>query len=87
MDETTVGVAEFGSHLGEYLERAKAGERIVVCEDGKPVAALAAVVELAPGLRLRPPSKPWSSLVLGDPIPTTTPIDVVALLREDRDQR
>ena len=87
MDETTVGVAEFGSHLGEYLERAKAGERIVVCEDGKPVAELAAVVESHRALPLQLPTRAWASLAGMQPVQTEYPVDVVALLREDRDQR
>ena len=36
----TVGVREFKNRLSEYLRRAKAGERIVVTERGKPIAVI-----------------------------------------------
>ena len=37
-----VGVRELKSKLSEYLHRAAAGEDIVVCDRGKPVARLTA---------------------------------------------
>jgi antitoxin (DNA-binding transcriptional repressor) of toxin-antitoxin stability system len=37
---TTVGIREIKNRLGEYLRKAKAGERIVVTERGKPVAII-----------------------------------------------
>jgi prevent-host-death family protein len=36
----TVGVREFKNRLSEYLRRAKAGERVVVTERGRPVAVI-----------------------------------------------
>lgn len=38
-----VSVSDLQAKLGEYLERAKAGEDVVVTEDGKPVVKLRAV--------------------------------------------
>lgn len=39
----TVSISDLQEKLGEYLERAKAGEDVVVTEDGKPVVKLGAV--------------------------------------------
>jgi len=36
----SIGVGELGEHASQYVERAKAGERIAVTEQGKPVAYL-----------------------------------------------
>jgi len=36
----TVGIREIKNRLSEYLRRAKAGERIIVTERGKPVAVI-----------------------------------------------
>jgi antitoxin (DNA-binding transcriptional repressor) of toxin-antitoxin stability system len=36
----TVGIREIKNRLSEYLRKAKAGERIVVTERGKPVAVI-----------------------------------------------
>ena len=36
----TVGIRQFKNRLSEYLRRAKAGERIVVTERGRPVAVI-----------------------------------------------
>lgn len=36
----TVGIREIKNRLSEYLRRAKAGERVIVTERGKPVAVI-----------------------------------------------
>jgi prevent-host-death family protein len=36
----TVGIREIKNRLSEYLRMAKAGERIIVTERGKPVAVI-----------------------------------------------
>ena len=36
----TVGIREIKNRLSEYLRRAKAGERVVVTERGRPVAVI-----------------------------------------------
>jgi antitoxin (DNA-binding transcriptional repressor) of toxin-antitoxin stability system len=36
----TVGIREIKNRLSEYLRKAKAGERILVTERGKPVAVI-----------------------------------------------
>jgi prevent-host-death family protein len=42
---TEVGVKALKDHLSRFLERARAGERIVVTDRGKPVALLSPVEE------------------------------------------
>lgn len=79
-----VGVAELKAHLSEYLRRAKAGEHIVVCDREVPVAELR---PLKTGLPIRPATRPPSDLLKLKGVPAAVPVDVVALLREDRDQR
>ena len=36
----TVGIREIKNRLSEYLRKAKAGERVIVTEHGKPVAII-----------------------------------------------
>lgn len=81
---TRVGIAELKAHLSEYVARAKAGERIVVCDRNTPVAELRALGSTLP---IRHPTRPPSDLLKIKPVKLNFPVDVVALLREDRDQR
>ncbi len=41
----TVGVRELKNHLTRYLQRARAGERVVITDRGEPVAILAPLPE------------------------------------------
>ncbi|MBA4181295.1 MAG: type II toxin-antitoxin system prevent-host-death family antitoxin [Anaerolinea sp.] len=84
---TRVGIAELKAHLSEYVARAKAGERIVVCDRNTPVAELGATEERAP-LPITQPTRSWPELAATlKPVKLNFPVDVVALLREDRDKR
>ena len=58
---TRVGIAELKAHLSEYVARAKAGERIVVCDRNTPVAELRATQERAP-LPITQPTRSWPEL-------------------------
>ncbi len=42
MSEVYIGVREFRARFSHYLRRAKAGERIVITERGRPVGQLTA---------------------------------------------
>ena len=81
---TRVGIAELKAHLSEYVARAKAGERIVVCDRQTPVAELR---PLGFSLAIRHATRPPSDLLKIKPVKAKFPVDVVALLREDRDER
>ncbi len=85
---TRVGIAELKAHLSAYIARAKAGERIVVCDRQTPVAELRAPEEELEPLPVVPPIRPWPEVAATlTPVRPRVPVDVVALLREDRDQR
>ena len=43
---TTVTTSDLKDELSSYLHRVEAGERFVVLDDGKPVAALVALAEI-----------------------------------------
>ena len=81
---TRVGIAELKAHLSEYVKRARAGETIVVYDRDTPVVELR---PLGADLPIRRPTRPISDLLDIEPVKTKFPVDVVALLREDRDQR
>lgn len=84
---TRVGIAELKAHLSEYVARAKAGERIVVCDRQTPVAELRPTQERAP-LSVTQPTRSWPEVAATlKPVRTLLPVDVVAMLREDRDKR
>lgn len=75
-----VGIADLEAHLSEYVKRVKAGERIIVCDRETPVAELR---PLSTDLPIRPATRPASDLLNLKGVPTSFPVDVVALLRED----
>jgi prevent-host-death family protein len=53
------GVRELKDHLSEYLRRVRQGERVVITDRGRPVAALV-------GLPTEPPAEiAWSLVHLG----------------------
>lgn len=43
------GVREIKDHLSEYLRRVRRGERVVITDRGRPIAALVALEEEAAG--------------------------------------
>ena len=58
----TVGIREIKNRLSEYLRRAKAGERIVITEHGKPIAVISrptGVVEERIELMVRDRQATW----------------------------
>lgn len=84
MKTTRVGIAQLKAHLSEYVSRAKAGEHVIICDRDTPVAQL---TPLEYKLPIRAATRPASDLLALKGVKTLTPVDVVALLREDRDQR
>lgn len=58
-DETTVGLSELRNELGRYVERASAGEEIVITHRGREVARLVPrrdkLAELIESGHARPP--------------------------------
>ena len=87
--KTRVKIADLKAHLSEYVKRARAGEQIIVCDRETPVAELSPLSTPAPdSLPIRRAAIAWSEVAATiTPVPANVPIDVVALLREDRDRR
>ncbi|MFN0145245.1 MAG: type II toxin-antitoxin system Phd/YefM family antitoxin [Dehalococcoidia bacterium] len=79
-----VDIETLREHLAEYLERSNQGEWFTICDGDEPVAQLRPVQRR---LAMRPAVVPWSEVANIKPVQTKHPIDVVALLSEDRDGR
>jgi len=67
-----VGIRELRGQLSSYIARARAGESIVITDRGTPVAQLAGLSDVPPGLRrmireglVTPPSRPKEPAELG----------------------
>lgn len=80
-------VSELKAHLSAYLARVRKGETVVVCERSTPIARLVPYDDHPSGLAILPPSRPRSELRKVRPVRPQRPVDVVELLREDRDHR
>jgi len=80
-----VKIAEFKSHLSAYLSQVRKGGEITVLDRKEPIAR---VIPFSSGesLQVRPPhiKGRWKEL---KPSLRRSDIDVVGLLREDRDSR
>jgi len=81
-------VSELKTHLSSYLAEVRRGHSVVVCDRATPIARL---VPYAPdeddGFEVLPASLPVSDLKKIRGVRPKRPIDVVRLLREDRDAR
>lgn len=86
MKPTRVAIAQFRAHLSEYVQRAEAGERILVYELDNPLAELRPVDDEAE-LEVTSAAHPWSELGDLDFPPLAGGVDAVDLLLEDRGTR
>lgn len=90
-----VAVSELRANLKAYLDRVRAGERVVVTERGVPVARLGPVDEESlldrlerQGVLTRPTSKKRPRARKGEGIKAHGPVaDLVSEMRGDRDAR
>ena len=82
----TVSVASFKSHLRHFLELAKHGEEVVITSHRHPVGKLVPHVQREK-LRILSARRPFSALWKLKGVKPLRPVNVVALLREDRDRR
>ena len=80
-----VKISELKAHLSEYLRHVRRGHTVEVMDRDTPVARLVPFEDRASGLIVRPAQGKLRDLKL--PRRLRTNIDVVALLREDRDSR
>ena len=79
-------VSELKARLSGYLADVRGGETIVVCDRNTPIARLVPSDDDS-GLRLREPKRPREDLKRVTGIRPRRHVDVVRLLRDDRDQR
>ncbi|MCH7748485.1 MAG: type II toxin-antitoxin system prevent-host-death family antitoxin [Acidobacteria bacterium] len=82
----SVKVSELKAKLSGYLSDVRRGETITVCDRRTPIALLVPLDGQADGLDVREPGES-AALPTGLPIRLRKRIDVLALLREERDQR
>ena len=79
-------ISDFKARLSSYLAEVRAGDTLIVCDRETPVARVEPYEEGAGGLRVRAPKRPVSDLRKVGAGPPLTGVDVVALLREDRER-
>lgn len=79
-------VSELKAKLSRYLAQVRRGATITVCDRQTPIARLVPLDDDAGGLEVREPTAA-GDLPTAPGITLRKPIDVVALLRADRDQR
>jgi prevent-host-death family protein len=83
-----VKVSELKAKLSAHLAEVRNGETVVVCDRNTPIARLVPVDEPgSEGLRIEPAKGPLPPLRALPKVRLRRKIDVVALLRESRDQR
>ena len=79
-------VSELKAKLSGYLAQVRRGATITVCDRQTPIARLVPLENDAADLEIREPAEP-DDLPIAAGITLGKRIDVVALLRSDRDQR
>jgi prevent-host-death family protein len=82
-------VSDLKAHLSAYLAGVRAGETLIVCDRATPIARLVPYEDgdAAVGLEVLAASRPKSDLRLLRVVTPSAEIDVVQMLREDRDGR
>lgn len=80
-------ISEFKSHLSAFVARARSGETIVILDRSTPVAQLGPLTEPRGALIVREGRGPVPPAPSRRRPRLSEAIDVVALLREDRDAR
>ena len=80
-------VSELKAQLSAYLSAVRKGETVVVCDRKTPVARLIPYTQAPDELGIEEPVITDPVLVWPKPVRLRKKIDVVKLLREDRDQR
>ena len=81
-----VKIAELKAGLSGYLSEVRSGERIVVCDRATPVAWLLPYAAET-DVQIIPPKAPPLAAARLKPVRMRRRVDVVALLRESRNQR
>lgn len=83
-----VKVSELKAKLSAHLAAVRNGETVVVCDRNTPIARLVSIDDATcEGLRIEPAKGSLPSLRSLPKVRLRRKIDVVAVLRESRDQR
>ena len=81
-------VSELKTHLSAYLAEVRRGQSVVVCDRTTPIARLVPYeADEDDGFQVMPASLPTGELRKVRGVRPKRPVDVVRLLREDRDAR
>ena len=80
-------VSELKARLSAYLSEVRRGETVTVFDRNTPIARIVPFAAEDEQERIEEPTRSLTRLRTLQPIRLRRKIDVVALLREDRDQR
>ena len=80
-------ISELKAHLSEYLARVRRGGTVVVLDRTIPIARIVPYEERPEGFRVEKAIAPPSAVLKVRPVRLRKSVNVVSLLREDRDQR
>jgi prevent-host-death family protein len=80
-----VKISELKNHLSAYLRHVRRGHTVEVLDRETLIAAIVPVETTRSGIKYRPAKGRLQDVEV--PPPLDPPVDVVALLREDRDAR
>jgi prevent-host-death family protein len=80
-------VAELKARLSEYLAGVRAGGTVVVCDRSTPIARIVPYDERDDGFVVHEAERPAGEVRRVRGVKPRRRVDVVRLLREDRDQR
>ena len=82
-----VKISELKAHLSAYLDAVRHGETVEVCDRRTPIARICPVEEPTKATHIIPAKRPVSDLGKIKGVPVPSGVDIVAILRESRDQR
>lgn len=80
-------ISELKAHLSEYLAAVRAGDTVIVRDRRTPIARLSPLEPPEDDFQVEEPSGPFPPLSRRGSIRLARQVDVVALLRDDREQR
>ncbi len=80
-------VAELKAHLSGYLAAVRAGDTVVVCDRSTPIARILPYDERDDGFVVHEAEQPAAEVRKMRGVKPRKRVDVVRMLREDRDQR
>jgi prevent-host-death family protein len=80
--EKSVKIAQLKAQLSAYVQAARRGQSVVVCERETPVARLVPYTEGGEPLTVREPLRAWGATKM--PAPLRQPVDSLAALLDER---